>query len=163
MLFGGSGAKPAEGGGGGDKKEGFNMGNMMEGLKKANEIGQKTKDLQKVSLSVIIASRDFRDTSFVHRYDIDHTCSCGCVCCVDCLLFFCLRACMHAYRTFRICICPGGEGGEGRLVSSVTVSTFVWKFTPTKSRKMKVYSPEFFFLATPLPYSSPRNPAIFFS
>ncbi|CAN0180933.1 unnamed protein product [Pylaiella littoralis] len=46
MLFGGTGAKPAEGGGG-DKKEGFNMGNMMEGLKKANEIGQKTKDLQK--------------------------------------------------------------------------------------------------------------------
>lgn len=45
MLFGG-GAKPAEGG---DKKnEGFNMGNMMEGLKKASEIGQKTKDLQKV-------------------------------------------------------------------------------------------------------------------
>lgn len=47
MLFGGGGsAKPAEGGG--DKKEGFNMGNMMEGLKKANEIGAKTKDLQKV-------------------------------------------------------------------------------------------------------------------
>lgn len=53
MLFGGGGAKPAEGGGGGgDKKDGggFNMGNMMEGLKKANEIGQKTKDLQKVHL-----------------------------------------------------------------------------------------------------------------
>jgi len=51
MLFGGGGGKPAEGGGGGggDKKDGgFNMGNMMEGLKKANEIGQKTKDLQKV-------------------------------------------------------------------------------------------------------------------
>lgn len=50
MLFGGGGAKPAEGGG--DKKDGggFNMGNMMEGLKKANEIGQKTKDLQKVNM-----------------------------------------------------------------------------------------------------------------
>lgn len=48
MLFGGGGAKPAEGAG--DKKagEGFNMGNMMEGLKKASEIGQRTKDLQKV-------------------------------------------------------------------------------------------------------------------
>lgn len=47
MLFGGGGSKPAEGGG--EKKDGgFNMGNMMEGLKKANEIGQKTKDLQKV-------------------------------------------------------------------------------------------------------------------
>lgn len=49
MLFGGgTGAKPAEGGGGDKKDGGFNMGNMMEGLKKANEIGQKTKDLQKV-------------------------------------------------------------------------------------------------------------------
>lgn len=48
MLFGG-GAKPAEGGAGDKKEGGFNMGNMMEGLKKANEIGQKTKDLQKVS------------------------------------------------------------------------------------------------------------------
>lgn len=50
MLFGGA-PKPAEGGG--EKKDGggFNMGNMMEGLKKANEIGQKTKDLQKVRLS----------------------------------------------------------------------------------------------------------------
>eukprot|EP00752_Nemacystus_decipiens_P009764 g8720.t1 len=48
MLFGGgAGAKPAEGGGGDKKDGGFNMGNMMEGLKKANEIGQKTKDLQK--------------------------------------------------------------------------------------------------------------------
>ncbi|CAN0290672.1 unnamed protein product [Ectocarpus sp. 8 AP-2014] len=47
MLFGGGGAKPAEGGGGEKKDGGFNMGNMMEGLKKANEIGQKTKDLQK--------------------------------------------------------------------------------------------------------------------
>lgn len=54
MLFGGGGAKPAEGGGG-DKKDGggFNMGNMMEGLKKANEIGQKTKDLQKVYLVAV--------------------------------------------------------------------------------------------------------------
>ncbi len=54
MLFGGGGGKPAEGGGGGgDKKDGgFNMGNMMEGLKKANEIGQKTKDLQKVGARV---------------------------------------------------------------------------------------------------------------
>lgn len=50
MLFGGgAGAKPAEGGGGDKKDGGFNMGNMMEGLKKANEIGQKTKDLQKVT------------------------------------------------------------------------------------------------------------------
>lgn len=47
MLFGGGGAKPAEGAGGDKKDGGFNMGNMMEGLKKANEIGQKTKDLQK--------------------------------------------------------------------------------------------------------------------
>ncbi|CAM9596950.1 unnamed protein product [Choristocarpus tenellus] len=46
MLFGGG--APKEEKAGGDKKgEGFNMGNMMEGLKKANEIGQKTKDLQK--------------------------------------------------------------------------------------------------------------------
>ena len=51
MLFGGGGAKPAEGGG--DKKDGgFNMGNMMEGLKKANEIGQRTKDLQKVCTGI---------------------------------------------------------------------------------------------------------------
>lgn len=53
MLFGGgTGGKPAEGGGGDKKDGGFNMGNMMEGLKKANEIGQKTKDLQKVGESV---------------------------------------------------------------------------------------------------------------
>lgn len=55
MLFGGGGAKPAEGGGGDKKDGGFNMGNMMEGLKKANEIGQKTKDLQKVSLHAAAA------------------------------------------------------------------------------------------------------------
>ena len=62
MLFGGgAGAKPAEGGGGDKKDGGFNMGNMMEGLKKANEIGQKTKDLQKVSERAIFAtdSKDF--------------------------------------------------------------------------------------------------------
>lgn len=58
MLFGGgAGAKPAEGGGGDKKDGGFNMGNMMEGLKKANEIGQKTKDLQKVSERTIIIFR----------------------------------------------------------------------------------------------------------
>lgn len=60
MLFGGGGgAKPAEGGGGDKKDGGFNMGNMMEGLKKANEIGQKTKDLQKVSERVIAAEESF--------------------------------------------------------------------------------------------------------
>lgn len=50
MLFGGGGAKPAEGAGGDKKGEQFNMGKMMEGLKKASEIGQKSKDMQKVSV-----------------------------------------------------------------------------------------------------------------
>ncbi|KAG5176452.1 nucleoid-associated protein YbaB family [Tribonema minus] len=44
MLFGGGGNKAGDekGGGGG----GLNMGSMMESLKKANEIGRKSKEMQ---------------------------------------------------------------------------------------------------------------------